>query len=145
MDIGCGVASKLAYLHEQQTDLNFVGIDQPNPIDYCNSVHNFGTWITDNFENPSGILKTVATPDLIVCSDVIEHLQDPNILLKYIKDAAKPETLIILSTPNRDRLREKIAITAQISTTYESGMTSNLKNIYLHRVSQLSSSFIKRR
>lgn len=105
MDIGCGVASKLAYVHKKLPTLDFIGIDQLNAIDYCNNTYDFGTWITDNFERPSGVLKTVNTPDLIVCSDVIEHLKEPNILLQYIKDVSSPETLIVLSTPDRDRLR----------------------------------------
>ena len=44
--------------------------------------------------------KPNITTDVIVCSDVIEHLVDPDELLDYIK--AISYKYLILSTPDRD-------------------------------------------
>ncbi|WP_020409611.1 class I SAM-dependent methyltransferase [Hahella ganghwensis] len=105
IDIGCGVASKLGYLHEKHPDLKIVGIDQPNAIEYCKKNYDFGEWIVDDFEKPSLPSNIAFGPDLIICSDVIEHLIDPDVLLKYIHKIATPDTIVVLSTPDRDLLR----------------------------------------
>jgi SAM-dependent methyltransferase len=43
--------------------------------------------------------------DLIICSDVIEHLRDPDPCLRLIKQHLASEGLVLLSTPERDVLR----------------------------------------
>ncbi|MDH3609258.1 MAG: class I SAM-dependent methyltransferase, partial [Gammaproteobacteria bacterium] len=43
--------------------------------------------------------------DCVVCSDVIEHLINPDSLLKLIHSITKPSSTIIISTPERDILR----------------------------------------
>ena len=45
-----------------------------------------------------------ASADLVICADVIEHLDDPTILLELLRAAAKPNSPILISTPCRDRL-----------------------------------------
>ena len=45
--------------------------------------------------------------DIIICSDVIEHLIDPDLLLNYIKNLSSKNSIIYLSTPDRDRMRGK--------------------------------------
>jgi 2-polyprenyl-3-methyl-5-hydroxy-6-metoxy-1,4-benzoquinol methylase len=42
---------------------------------------------------------------VIVAVDVIEHLAEPDHLLNYVKRHATEETLIIISTPDRDLVR----------------------------------------
>ncbi len=43
--------------------------------------------------------------DLALCADVIEHLIDPRPLLNYLRAAVGPRGLILISTPDRSRLR----------------------------------------
>lgn len=43
--------------------------------------------------------------DLIICSDVIEHVVRPDNLLSYIHSICHKRSQMILSTPDRDRLR----------------------------------------
>ena len=106
IDIGCGVGTKLSLLHRHFPTLDYVGIDQHNPIDYCKANYKFGTWYADDFNNPDPALGKL-TADLVICSDVIEHLEEPNILLRYLKSKAAPNSYILLSTPERDILQGK--------------------------------------
>jgi SAM-dependent methyltransferase len=103
MDVGCGTGMKLGYVHEKVPDVRIIGIDQQSAIEFCRTEHAFGEWYVDDFENPSADLDVRA--DLVVCADVIEHLLDPDRLLEYLKGKVAPGGLILISTPERDRLR----------------------------------------
>lgn len=94
LDIGCGRGTKLLkYIYPVCNDV--MGID----------ITKFDRWLTDDIENPTLILDRKF--DIIICSDVIEHLVDPDKLFPYIKKFSNPETFIILSTPNRTVYRGK--------------------------------------
>ena len=101
LDIGCGPARKLMTLLSQAVDV--YGIDQESAIAFCKEQYTTGHFYTDNFEEPELILNE--TFDLIICSDVIEHLEDPDVLLRYIRRFCSETTLVLLSTPERDRIR----------------------------------------
>jgi len=103
MDIGCGVGRKLVHIHKQNPDTKIIGIDQDDPIEYCKSKYDFGTWYSDDFENSS--LEHDLKSKLIVCSDVIEHLTDPDLLMNYVKGKLDADGTVIFSTPERDALR----------------------------------------
>ena len=103
-DVGCGPATKLQYIHEAAPHISITGIDQDHPIQYCKANYDFGRWIVDDFENPGSVLANEKF-DLVVCADVIEHLQDPDKLLTYIKNLSHHTTWIVLSTPERDFTR----------------------------------------
>lgn len=99
-DVGCGPGEKLFRIHKNLPNLKIIGIDQPLAIDYCKKHHKFGKWLNDDFEKPKLSLQV----DAAICSDVIEHLLNPDILLSYLKSIVKPGGYIILSTPDRDTL-----------------------------------------
>ncbi|MHC4498731.1 MAG: glycosyltransferase, partial [Planctomycetota bacterium] len=69
----------------------------------CKKEHDFGKWFAEDIEYPS--LSLDKKFDLIISADVIEHLVNPNKLLDYIHLHSHPETLVILSTPERDVTR----------------------------------------
>ncbi|MDX2054168.1 MAG: class I SAM-dependent methyltransferase [Polyangiaceae bacterium] len=102
LDIGCGVGVKLALLHKENAGGRIVGIDQPRAVEYCQKHLAFGEWYSDDFENPRLDLNVDA--DLVIAADVIEHLVDPNCLLDYARRRMKPDGLMLLSTPDRERL-----------------------------------------
>jgi SAM-dependent methyltransferase len=104
IDVGCGVGSKLAILHRAHPDVAITGIDQPHAIEHCRRRHAFGQWYADDFSAPRAELSDVRA-DLVICADVIEHLADPDILIDYLKRRVSPTGRILLSTPERDRLR----------------------------------------
>jgi len=102
VDVGCGPAVKFEALLVPEVD-RAIGIDQPHIIDYCRKTYAPDRYVSDDFEAPRLDLGEKA--DLIICCDVIEHVMDPDILLSYIKRLATPDTLILISTPDRDAVR----------------------------------------
>ena len=101
-DLGCGFAYKLHWLYKQHPEVEFWGIDQPNAIRLCREHYGFGCWLGVDLENPEPPGRNF---DLVISSDVIEHLENPDVLLSYIKSISAPGGYVLLSTPERDRLR----------------------------------------
>lgn len=104
IDVGCGVATKLDFLHNHLPSVDFVGFDQQSAIDYCKENYNWGSWYVDNFERPDESLGDIKA-DVVICADVIEHLLEPDTLLSYLKNRANKGGYILISTPERDKLR----------------------------------------
>lgn len=102
LDLGCGYGWKLRYWILPICP-NITGVDLPDVIDYCNREHNFGLWKAQDLSTPpEGVSEE--TYDIIVCSDIIEHLPDPSTLFEWIRYYAHEGTIIVLSTPNRDMI-----------------------------------------
>lgn len=106
IDVGCGPGTKLNIIKKKLKKVHFIGIDQKNAIDYCKKKYDFGEWYVDNLENPFKSLDWIKG-DLVICSDVIEHLQNPDVLMNYLKQKLDFGGYIILSTPERDLLNGK--------------------------------------
>lgn len=104
IDVGCGVATKLAVLHRAFPQVEFVGIDQPGTIAICREFHAFGRWIADDLERPDESPASL-TGDLVICADVIEHVSNPDVLLSYLKRRISRGGMALISTPERDLLR----------------------------------------
>ena len=93
MDFGCGSAFKLL---DNFKDYNTIGIDLPQTVEYLQNTYPERTW--------SSALEVHHNVDILIASDVIEHMVDPNVLIDYIKACSPKE--IILSTPERDLVVE---------------------------------------
>lgn len=106
IDVGCGTGTKLAFIHKDLPDVSFTGIDQRAAIEYCKNHYSFGNWYVDDIENPDESLGDIKA-ELVICSDVIEHLLDPDVLLVYLKKKVSNDGHILLSTPERDVFRGK--------------------------------------
>jgi len=87
-DIGTGSAYKLL---KNFSDVDTLGTDLTPTVDWLNQTYPLRKW-SDSFDVFHGY-------DMIICSDVIEHIPDPDPLLDTI-EAAKPK-LIVFSTPER--------------------------------------------
>lgn len=103
IDVGCGVGRKLQLLHDRHPCVEITGIDQPHPISFCRESYDFGRWLVDDFDSPNPELEGVSG-QLVICADVIEHLEEPDNLLKYLTTCCEPEGLIVISTPDRAKL-----------------------------------------
>jgi len=104
LDLGCGYGWKLRYWI-QQVCPNITGIDLPEVIDYCVKQHKFGKWKSRDLSISPGISTDLdGTYDLIICSDIIEHLPDPNTLLDWVRFYSHKGTVVVFSTPNRDMI-----------------------------------------
>lgn len=59
-----------------------------------------------------GLLSETMPPrqgyDVVVCTEVIEHVPAPGELLSQLRRAARPGGLVVLTTPNADYLRAKL-------------------------------------
>jgi 2-polyprenyl-3-methyl-5-hydroxy-6-metoxy-1,4-benzoquinol methylase len=102
-DVGCGFACKLNVLYQNNPNVEFWGIDQPSAVDLCKKHYQFGSWLGVNLDqNP------VQPPEkfgLVISSDVIEHLANPDALIKYLKSIVAENGYILITTPERDVLR----------------------------------------
>ncbi len=101
LDIGCGVPEKLEKYILPVTS-NITGLDLPHTIEAIRDRYSFGQWETFDLDGP--IRRLEAQFDIILASDVIEHLENPDNLLDFIKVQSNDQTFIILSTPDRDTL-----------------------------------------
>ena len=91
IDIGTGSAYKLL---DNFRDFETVGIDVEPTVKWLRETYPDRIWV-DKFEPIAGY-------DLVIASDVIEHIPDPDELLDLIEQSAP--ALIVLSTPDRDLL-----------------------------------------
>lgn len=89
LDLGTGSGFKLMkYFSKFDT----LGIDLPETVNFLKTTYPDRNW-SDSFTPVTGY-------DLLICSDVLEHLLNPDDGINFIK-AANPK-LIVLSTPDRD-------------------------------------------
>lgn len=102
IDIGCGNAEKLIKIIYPICK-NISVIDESRIIDVLEKKYKFINFYRDDLNDPKLNIKDKF--DLIICADVIEHIENPSVLLNYIKNLAHKNTLIIISTPERDILR----------------------------------------
>ena len=102
LDIGCGVGTLSFYLAKKG---NYVlGIDiSKNAVNVCKkSAKIFG--LRDikfqRMDFPNEIPRDKF--DLIVCSEVLEHLEDDDLALKKIYSLLRPNGIVIISVPSKN-------------------------------------------
>ena len=95
VDIGCGSGFKLV---KYFGDLSTVGIDLPETCSWLRKRYPTSTW-----KEAGSALNLGYQVDLVISSDVIEHMVNPDELLDTI-DRLRPR-YAVLSTPDRNLLR----------------------------------------
>jgi SAM-dependent methyltransferase len=95
LDIGCGSGFKLLkHLHDRET----IGIDVAETCALLKKRYPGRQWAISDFDAARAF-----EADLVIASDVIEHLADPDALLQYIVRVAP--AYAVISTPDRNLLR----------------------------------------
>jgi hypothetical protein len=95
-DVGCGSGYKLLrHFRHCKT----VGVDVPETVKWLRSRYPEGEWLSEDMGQPSSLRS-----DLVISADVIEHVLQPDQLLRYIQ-GMEPR-LVVLSTPTRTLLRD---------------------------------------
>jgi len=109
VDVGCGVGTKLDEFFGDRFDA--FGVDQSFAVETARRLGRRGTYVAQNLQQevPSAALPRPA--DLVVSSDVIEHLVDPDHVFTYIRMLCGPDTLVVLTTPERIGLRGAESVT----------------------------------
>lgn len=102
MEVGCGPATKVRELIAPICD-DITLLDQPTLEEVVRGVLPRASFHGVDLEVPG--LALGRKFDLIICSDVIEHLMNPNACLQFIKRHMVPGGLAVISTPERDYLR----------------------------------------
>jgi SAM-dependent methyltransferase len=102
LDVGCGPAIKAGRLFANVVS-EVVLVDQPTVRGLALSHCPGATFVAADLESISEDLHR--TFDVIVCSDVIEHLLDPSRCLAFLRRHAAPNSRILVSTPERDYAR----------------------------------------
>ena len=95
IDVGCGSAFKLM---EMFGDYDTTGIELTGTHNWLVKKYPSKKWLAFENTNPRNLCA-----DLVICSDVIEHVKNPDGLLDFLK-LINFEFLVI-STPERDRVR----------------------------------------
>lgn len=102
VDIGCGNGYKLSQMHPA---FEITGIDFGTNLDTCRQLYPFGTWLEHDLDadEPLPLADDDVADALIVCSDVIEHLVRPELLLRKLQRAfARGAVGALVSTPERE-------------------------------------------
>ncbi|HVM38973.1 MAG TPA: methyltransferase domain-containing protein [Sphingomicrobium sp.] len=90
-DVGCGSGYKLVHM---LGEFDTTGIDLPQNISWVRELYPDRTWVAGGFEDVQ-----LAKADLVICADVIEHVADPDALMRFIVSIARDR--VVLSTPDR--------------------------------------------
>lgn len=94
LDIGCGSGYKLTtYFDEYDT----TGLELPVNVNFLQNKYPKGKWISKDLSE-----NLDRGYDVIICSDVVEHIPDPDTLLEFIKRINF--NFLVISTPERDLL-----------------------------------------
>ena len=96
VDIGCGRAGKLATLQAEHPDWRYVGIDYGANMEWCRERYGWGEWREVDIDRPCEIDAKGA---IVVASDVIEHLREPEHLLAAIHESGCAAA--VFSSPER--------------------------------------------
>ena len=104
MDVGCGIGWKLTTLVAPLAD-KVVGVEQRTTADVAKRLNPGPDYIVmdleDQDEEPAGQF------DLVMSVDVIEHLLDPDHLLRFMRAHCHDDSYVVISTPERDVRRGK--------------------------------------
>lgn len=99
LDIGCGSGYKLI---KYFSEIDTIGIEMEPCYSFLNKRYPDRKWIlTDGRSNYFPSINT--NIDLIICSDVIEHIIDPDNLLDFINSL--DFNYLVISTPDREILK----------------------------------------
>jgi 2-polyprenyl-3-methyl-5-hydroxy-6-metoxy-1,4-benzoquinol methylase len=100
LDVGCGYPIKLNDVIVPLAE-RVVALDQPSVVERFGRSFPRIAFAAADLERPSIQGKF----DLIICSDVVEHLIDPQPCVDFIRDSLSPDGYAVISTPERDLLR----------------------------------------
>lgn len=101
IDIGCGRGEKLK---PYATEFEIIGVDFGDNLNYCRETHDFGRWLECDLEQSTPDIDSETLKQaVVVCSDVIEHLVNPERLALTLAMMSCCAPVVMISTPDRKR------------------------------------------
>lgn len=98
LDVGCGTGANLtALLARQFPDTQFIGIDSDETSIRFANLESSGANARYAMESEAGDLGLF---DLVIASEVIEHVEDPDAFLRFLHSRLTPQGQLILTLPN---------------------------------------------
>jgi 2-polyprenyl-3-methyl-5-hydroxy-6-metoxy-1,4-benzoquinol methylase len=96
VDIGTGSGFKLMkYFNAFET----IGLDLRPAVAKLREKYPMRKWV---LAVPENIVECVGDAAVVICADVIEHVDDPDDFLRTMLCNARPQTQFVISTPDRD-------------------------------------------
>jgi SAM-dependent methyltransferase len=110
LDVGCGAGDNLVQRIDGRV-ARAVGVDQPSAIEIARRDFPDHEWVAADLRDDDLWDALVALrPDLTICADVIEHVDDPCGFLARLRRVIGAEGTLVLSTPDRDRVEHQPAL-----------------------------------
>ena len=111
-DLGCGAAQKTQVLRAGiGNSMQYIGFDQPECVEWLGANYPKGQWVPVNLlDSPEALRQSSSyrhRADLVICSDVVEHVSEPDMVFAWLKFLCKPGGWIIISTVDRSRVRRR--------------------------------------
>lgn len=106
IDIGCGDGKKIIKIKDYVDDCRIIMIDHEFIIKNISIKYEFADYISADLDKEiPEISDEILNSSVVVCSDVIEHLHNPNVLLSFLSAIKTKVKGIVLSTPERNQER----------------------------------------
>jgi len=114
VDIGCGSAYKLTTI---LSEFNTIGVETEPCYTYLQNTYPDFKWLlSGEVEKSFNLYDEINNSDVVICSDVIEHIVNPDNLVDYL--LSLKSKYYIISTP----CREILCNHPKFSNTYNSTM-----------------------
>ena len=128
LEYGAGIGSLIKRLLDCQYQGTVTGTDiLPRPPSLPQTVH----WLETDLNKP--IESESESFDVIISTEVIEHLENPRALFREFYRLLRPGGTLILSTPNQESIRSLLSLilfghfVAFLETNYPAHITALLK------------------
>jgi len=109
LDFGCGAGDTLVALSKFSNKLNLTGCDiNSEYINYARSRVTSSVNIITNQDLKLALSTKPRSYDVIVCLQVIEHINDPSEFYSFCDTALKPGGILFVTTPNLSGIAPKL-------------------------------------
>lgn len=103
IDLGCGFGSKLIKYIKPHCS-NITGVDVLEVVEFAKTRDKGISWISIDLNKPFELAKH----DVIICADVLEHINNIDGLMTTIKSGMDENSIVVMSTPNSDTVGEDV-------------------------------------
>ncbi len=141
LDVGCG--NGLISMSLGKAGHNVTGIDISDKAIEKAKEKNTLPNVSFAVASAEQLSETQTRYDAVICSEVLEHLNEPSSLLKYIYKSMKDDGILIVTVPNgkgpRETLITKPIISMQKKDGWVWGITKKIKSVLGYKGTTLQS------